>query len=371
MTRPAFSTARRIVVKVGSALLQSGPDTIISIADDISALMKDGKQVVLVSSGAIALGRPRLGLDKSELSLEQKQAAAAAGQPVLVQAWENAFAAHDRVTAQALITLEITESRRHWLNARSTLNTLLDYGVIPIVNENDTVATDEIRYGDNDRLAARVAQLVGADLLVLLSDIEGMYDSDPRNNPDARLMAEIETITPAIHAMASDANAQSGVGTGGMKTKIIAAEMATASGCATLIGPGAVAHPVSRLKNKTCGSFFHPAQSSSKAREQWIAGALDPKGDIRIDAGAEKALQGGKSLLPVGVMSISGNFERGDTVQITNQAGQLIARGVASYDASEARRILGRKTSEIDSILGYRRTASLVHTDDIVLVQNY
>ncbi|MDG1418456.1 MAG: glutamate 5-kinase [Maricaulis sp.] len=370
MTRPAFTAARRIVIKAGSAIVDGQSPACAAIANDIAYLRATGVDVVLVSSGAIALGCPRLGINRDgetdRLSLEQKQAAAAAGQPALIQAWEQAFAAHNITTAQALITLDVTESRRRWLNARATLNTLLGYGAIPIVNENDTVATDEIRYGDNDRLAARVAQLIGADLLVLLSDIEGLYDADPRSDPAARLIGDIPTIDASIHAMAGDA--VSSVGTGGMKTKILAAEMAASSGCATAISLGSVEKPVLRLASKSCGSWFHPSQSTASAREQWIAGSLNPVGKICVDDGAASAVLQGKSLLPIGAISIDGKFERGDTVQITNAGGKLIARGISAYDAADARRILGRQTGEIEAILGYRRSAALVHTDDIVLV---
>ncbi|WP_417482692.1 glutamate 5-kinase [Maricaulis sp.] len=367
MTRPGFDAARCIVVKVGSSLLQSGPSVIDAIADDIASLAGQNRRVVLVSSGAVALGRPRLGLDAGSLTLEQKQAAAAAGQPVLIGEWERAFARHGRPTAQALLTLDVTESRRHWLNARATLNTLLDLGAVPVVNENDTIATDEIRYGDNDRLAARVAQLIGADLLVLLSDIDGLFDHDPRTHPGARRIGEIERIDAAIHAMAGGANTETGVGTGGMRSKILAAEIATVSGCATAIGPGAAARPVLGLAQQECGSWFHPTGSTVSARAAWIAGAHSPNGEIRIDAGAASALQAGKSLLPVGTIAIEGHFERGDAVRITGPDGAAIARGVSGYDASEARRICGCKSSEVEALLGYRRAAALVHADDIVL----
>jgi len=367
VTRPGFDAVRCIVVKVGSSLLQSGPSVIDAIADDIASLAGQKKRVVLVSSGAVALGRPRLGLGGGSLTLEQKQAAAAAGQPVLIGEWERAFARHGRATAQALLTLDVTESRRHWLNARATLHTLLDLGAIPVVNENDTVATDEIRYGDNDRLAARVAQLVGADLLVLLSDIEGLFDHDPRTHPEAALVGEVERIDASIHAMAGDANALTGVGTGGMRSKILAAEIATASGCATAIGPGAAIRPILRLQQADCGSWFHPTGSAVSARAAWIAGAHSPNGEIHIDAGAASALQAGKSLLPVGAVAITGQFERGDAVRIIGPDGAAIARGVSGYDASDARRICGCRTGDIEALLGYRRAAALVHADDIVL----
>ncbi|WP_417484459.1 glutamate 5-kinase [Maricaulis salignorans] len=367
VTRRGFDAARCIVVKVGSSLLQSGPSVIDAIADDIASLAGQGKRIVLVSSGAVALGRPRLGLGSGSLTLEQKQAAAAAGQPVLVGEWERTFARHGRATAQALLTLDVTESRRHWLNARATLHTLLDLGAIPVVNENDTIATDEIRYGDNDRLAARVAQLVGADLLVLLSDIEGLFDRDPRCHPEARLVPEIHRIDASIHAMAGDANKLTGVGTGGMRSKILAAEIAAASGCATIIGSGSARTPILRLSQTGCGSWFHPTGSAVSARAAWIAGAHSPNGEIRIDAGAASALQAGKSLLPVGAIAVDGHFERGDAVRIIGPDGTAIARGVSGYDASDARRICGCKTAEIEALLGYRRASALVHADDIVL----
>lgn len=369
MTRTALSSARRIVVKVGSALLRADSAVISAIASEIAALMGAGVDVILVSSGAVAMGRSRLGLADGHLTLEQKQAAAAAGQPVLVNAWEAAFAAHDRSTAQALITLDVTESRRRWLNARATLNTLLEYGLVPIVNENDTVATDEIRYGDNDRLAARVAQLAGADLLVLLSDVDGVYTADPRHDPAARKLDSITEITPDIHALAGEANSAAGVGTGGMRTKILAAEMAAQSGCGTLIGRGSAQGPLTQFDQDQAGTYIQPAQSASKAREAWIAGSLSPNGQIHIDAGAAKALRAGKSLLPVGVTRIAGQFERGDTVSIIDADGAVLARGVSAYDVQDAHRIQGCQTDAIESILGFRRAAALVHADDIVLSQ--
>lgn len=366
MTRQRLSTARRIVVKVGSALLRDAPGAFRSIASDMCALADRGIQPVLVSSGAVAMGRPRLGLESGALSLEQKQAAAAAGQPVLVQAWESAFAAHDRKTAQALITLDVTESRRRWLNARATLDTLLGYGAIPVVNENDTVATDEIRYGDNDRLAARVAQLIGADILVLLSDVDGLFDRDPRTYANARLLTEIDKIDSSIHAMAGGANTESAVGSGGMRTKILAAEIAAESGCATLIADGRHEHPVLRLDEPAHGTWFAPARSSRKARENWIAGSLG-EGAVRIDAGAARALQNGNSLLAVGVRSVEGEFERGETVRILDADGSLLGRGICAYDAADTRRIQGCRSEHIEEVLGYSRAAALIHVDDIVL----
>ncbi|WP_300530408.1 glutamate 5-kinase [Maricaulis sp.] len=371
MSRPDLQTAGRIVVKIGSTLLQAGAPIINAIARDVATLCETGSQCVIVSSGAVALGRPRLGLASQTLSLEQKQAAAAAGQPVLVNTWEQAFAAHGRSTAQALLTLDVTDNRRRWLNARATLDTLLELGAIPIVNENDTVATDEIRYGDNDRLAARVAQLIGAECLVLLSDIDGLYNADPRTHPDAERIAEITRIDDTVRAMAGGANTAAGAGTGGMRSKIMAAEIATASGCSVIIGDGRKTSPVARLAGSECGSLFSPAVSAASARERWISGAASPHGEIMIDAGALQALRAGKSLLAVGVVAIKGQFMRGDTVRITDADGHTLARGVSAYDAADATRIAGRRTEEIEAILGYRRTAALVHADDLVLEQQF
>lgn len=355
------------MIKAGSTLLQAGPAVLDAIAADIAALHGRGIRIVVVSSGAVALGRPRLGLTQPVLSLEQKQAAAAAGQPRLVAAWERALEPHGLVAAQALMTLDVTENRRSWLNARATLNTLMELGAIPVVNENDTIATDEIRYGDNDRLAARVAQLVGADLLVLLSDIDGLYDADPRHNPQARRIAEIAAIDDGVRAMAGGANAAAAVGTGGMRTKILAAELAGRSGCATAISLGTAAQPVLSLRRADRGSWFHPARSAASARESWISGAVSPAGEIHVDAGAARALLSGKSLLPVGVTSIAGRFERGDTVRVVDPQGITIGRGVCAYSAEDARRIAGRRTDEIEARLGYRRAAALIHVDDLVL----
>jgi glutamate 5-kinase len=355
------------VIKAGSSLLQAGPAVLDAIAGDIAALHGRGVRVVVVSSGAVALGRPRLGLVQPVLLLEQKQAAAAAGQPRLIAAWERALEPHGLAVAQALMTLDVTENRRSWLNARATLNTLMDLGAIPVVNENDTIATDEIRYGDNDRLAARVAQLVGADLLVLLSDIDGLYDADPRHEPAAQRIAEIPVIDETIHAMAGEANASAAVGTGGMRTKILAAELAGRTGCATAIALGTAVEPVLGLRRADHGSWFHPARSAASARENWISGAVSPAGEIRVDAGAARALLAGKSLLPVGVIAVAGRFERGETVRILDPDGHTIGRGVCAYSAEDARRIAGCRSEDIEARLGYRRAAALIHVDDLVL----
>ena len=362
-----FDAARCVVVKAGSSLLQAGPAVIQPIADDVAALRARGVDVILVSSGAVALGRSRLGLPPGTLTLEQKQAAAAAGQPRLLSAWDTALSPHGVETAQALITLDVTESRRSWLNARATLQTLLELGAVPVVNENDTIATDEIRYGDNDRLAARVAQLAGADILVLLSDVDGLYDADPRKDPAARKLHRIDRIDANIHAMAGSANAEAAVGTGGMRTKVMAAELAGSAGCATVIASGSSPRPVCGLTDPDRGSWFTPARSAASARERWIAGVESPNGEIRIDAGAAAALRAGKSLLPVGVTGVHGQFARGDTVRITGPDGALIARGGCAYDYSDATRIAGCHSEEVEARLGYRRTAALIHAADLVL----
>jgi glutamate 5-kinase len=370
MTPRDLGTARGVVVKVGSSLIQAGDPVMGAIADDIITLREGGARVTLVSSGAVALGRDRLGLPAGTLSLEQKQAAAATGQPRLLDLWESAFAPHGVATAQALLTLDVTESRRSWLNARATLSTLMDLGALPIVNENDTIATDEIRYGDNDRLAARVAQLTGAELLVLLSDVDALYDADPRRHPDAQAQHDVPVINAHIQAMAGRANAERGVGTGGMRTKIMAAELAGASGCSTAIAIGTARHPILSLSRANHGSWFHPANSSTSARERWISGVVSPNGALRIDAGAVGALRDGKSLLPVGVTAVDGQFERGDTIRILGPQGELVARGVTAYGADEARQLAGCRSDEAEDRLGYRRAAALVHTDDIVRVSS-
>ncbi|WP_323760961.1 glutamate 5-kinase [Maricaulis sp.] len=368
MTRPGFEAARCIVVKAGSSLLQAGDPVIAAIVSDIVALRALGKRVILVSSGAVALGRTRLNLAPGILSLEQKQAAAATGQPLLIRLWERAFSAHNTITAQALVTLDVTENRRSWLNARATLSTLLDFGAVPIVNENDTIATDELRYGDNDRLAARVAQLIGADLLVLLSDVEALHDADPRLVPGAPVINDIPVIDDRIRLMAGDANASAGVGTGGMRTKILAAELAGSSGCATAVASGFLPSPLMSLGSDQHGTWFHPSRSVVSARERWIAGVVSRNGAVRVDAGAAAALAEGKSLLPVGVLSVEGLFERGETIRILGPDGEALARGVAGYSASDARRIAGCRSEEAESRLGYRRSAALIHADDIVRI---
>jgi glutamate 5-kinase len=367
-----LADARRIVVKIGSSLLvdsttgAANARWMASLADDVAALRRRGAQVLIVSSGAVALGRRGLGL-KGKLRLEEKQAAAAAGQSRLMRAWEEAFAPHDIVVAQALLTPDDTERRRRWLNARATLETLLALGACPIVNENDTVATQEIRYGDNDRLAARVAQMISADALILLSDVDGLYTADPRIVPNAEHLVEVRAITPEIEAMAGGVNAAAGVGSGGMRTKIEAAKIALPAGCAVAITLGAAAHPLQRLADGARATWFLPIGEAKAAYKTWIAGALTAHGAMIVDAGAARALAQGKSLLPAGVLAILGDFEKGDAVRILDAGGREIGRGIARYDSADAEKIKGLKSDAIEAALGYADGAVLVHADDLAL----
>jgi glutamate 5-kinase len=376
MTSP-LSSARRVVIKVGSSLLinqETGKPheaRFAAIAADAAKLRAEGKAIVIVSSGAVALGRRALGLKAGKLRLEEKQAAAAAGQPKLMRAWEDALGKHDAPVAQALLTFYDTEQRRRWLNARATMETLLERGAVTIVNENDTVATDEIRYGDNDRLAARVAQMLGADVLVLLSDIDGLYDADPRANPNARHIPEVAALTPDIVAMAGGANTSAGVGSGGMATKIDAARIAMTAGCSTLITLGthaSAAGPIAAVAAGAKGTWFLANLSPESARRKWLAGALRASGSVRVDAGASKALLAGKSLLAAGVIAVVGKFERGDAVDVIDPNGKSIARGVSAYSSEDATRLIGRKSEEFEAILGYRGRPALIHVDDMVLI---
>lgn len=365
-----LSSAKRVVVKIGSALLVESTSGLPArawlktLAADIAAMREAGQQVLLVSSGAIALGRTALGLERA-FRLEHKQAAAAVGQARLIDAYQEAFAPHSITVAQALLTADDTERRRRWLNARATLETVLDLGAIPIINENDTVATAEIRYGDNDRLAARVAQMIGADLLILLSDIDGLYESDPRSKPDARFIAEVHEITPAIEAMAGGAGA---LGSGGMRTKVEAARIATSAGCAVAITRGATDHPLAALRDGARATWFHPHSTPLAAYKAWIAGTLTPRGSLIVDEGAMVALRAGKSLLASGVREIRGAFEKGDAVRIQTLEGVEIARGLIRYDADDAQKIRGLKSAEIAPVLGYDAGPALVHADDLVLI---
>jgi glutamate 5-kinase len=367
MTSP-LATAKRIVVKIGSALLvgadgQPARAWLEALADDVVAARKAGQGVVIVSSGAIALGRRVLNLART-LRLEEKQAAAAAGQARLLGAYEEAFARHGVPVAQALLTPDDTERRRRWLNARATLETLLELGAVPVINENDTVATAEIRYGDNDRLAARAAQMISADVLILLSDIDGLYERDPRADAGAPFVPEVREITPAIEAMAGGAGA---LGSGGMRTKIEAAKIAARAGCAVAITRGAELKPLTRLMAGARATWFLPHASPQAAYKAWIGGHLAPQGELVIDAGAAAALRAGKSLLPAGVTEVRGAFEKGDAVRIMSVDGVEIARGLARYDAADAAKIKGMRSSAIADALGYAAGAALVHADDLVL----
>ncbi|MGZ3313946.1 MAG: glutamate 5-kinase [Caulobacteraceae bacterium] len=368
-----LSAARRIVIKVGSALVVDGetgePDRawLGALVADAARLTRRGQQVLIVSSGAVALGRRRLRLPPRALDLPAKQAAAAAGQGLLMRAWEEAFEPYGLQAAQVLLTRDDTETRRRWLNARATMETLLGLGVIPVVNENDTVATEEIRYGDNDRLAARVAQMIGADLLVLLSDIDGLYTADPRGDPDARHIPLVQELTPEIEAMAGGSNATAGVGVGGMATKLTAARIAQGAGCATLITLGKRPAPLQAVEDGAPATLFEPSQSPSAAYKSWIAGSLAPQGSVTVDAGAVTALKAGKSLLPAGVRKVDGRFGKGDAVLVLDPAGREVGRGLSRYDAAEAEKIMGLRSDAIEGVLGYTEGPTLIHADDLAL----
>jgi glutamate 5-kinase len=369
--RSEWAKARRIVVKIGSSLLvdrasgQLKSAWLDSLADDVAELIGAGKQAIIVSSGAIALGRHVLALPKGPLALEQSQAAAAVGQISLASAYQAVFKTRGLTAAQILLTLGDTEERRRYLNARQTIDTLLAERAVPVVNENDTVATSEIRYGDNDRLSARVASMMSADCLVLLSDVDGLYSGPPDSDPSARRIEEVRQITPQIEAMAGSAGSE--LSRGGMVTKIEAAKIAISSGTNMAIASGKVAHPLRLLSEGGPCTWFLAPSDPVTARKRWIAGRLEPKGSIEIDAGAEKALLSGKSLLPAGVTKVEGAFERGDAVIIRAADGRELGRGLVAYARADAARIIGKKSKEIVAILGYEGRAALVHRDDMVL----
>lgn len=366
-----LTAARRVVVKVGSALLV-GPDGaahgawLADFAGDVARLRARGQQVLIVSSGAVALGRRRLGLGRRALTLPEKQAAAAAGQSALMRAWEEALGPHGLACAQVLLTRDDTEVRRRWLNARATVETLLALGVVPVINENDTVVTEEIRVGDNDRLSARVAQLVGAEALVLLSDVEGLYTADPRRDPTATLIPRVSRLTPEIEAMAGGANAAAGVGTGGMATKLEAARIGAQAGCATIITLGTRAAPLAAIEAGAPATVVEPATTSRAAYKAWIAGSLAPAGALTVDAGAAAAVQRGKSLLAAGVRAVEGRFGKGECVRVLGPEGREIGRGLVRYDASDAARICGLKSESIEATLGYT-SGPVIHADDLAL----
>jgi glutamate 5-kinase len=370
----ALGRARRLVVKIGSALVAHGQTGsahrtwLADFAGDLSRLRARGQQVIIVTSGAVALGRRRLGLRRLALNLAESQAAAAAGQSALMRAWEEALEPKGLSAAQVLLTPDDTEVRRRFLNARATMETLLTLGVVPIVNENDTVATEELRYGDNDRLAARVAQMVGADLLVLLSDVDGLYTSDPRLDRRARRVPLVKQLSPEIEAMAGGANAGPGVGSGGMATKLAAARIAAAAGCATLIALGETTRPLAAIEAGAPCTLLEASITPVAAYKAWIAGALSPQGALIADPGAVRALRAGKSLLAAGVVAVEGRFGKGDAVVVRDGAGAEIARGLARYDHGEAARIVGRRSEAIAHALGYN-AGPLIHADDLVLSQ--
>lgn len=361
--------ARRIVIKTGSALVTT-PDGATraawlgQLASDIKRLKDRGQEVIWVSSGAVALGRPFL---PSADNLNQKQAAAALGQPRLMAAITEAFLPHGLQAAQALLTLGDTENRRRWLNARATLTTLLASGAIPLINENDTVATDEIRYGDNDRLAARVAQMVSADVLVLLSDVDGLYTADPRRDPDAEHIPELTSLSTDVLAMAGTANATAGVGSGGMVTKLAAAEIAHRAGCATVITLGDRPQPIGAIEAGERASWILPNETPVSARQAWLRGHLTPEGELTVDAGAADAIQKGASLLPVGVVNVIGRFDKGAPLSLRGPDGRLLGKGLSAYGSSDIDRIKGLQSEETATVLGYAGRPAIIHRDDLVL----
>mgnify|MGYP001820188693 CR=1 FL=1 len=370
MAALSLADFKRLVIKVGSSLLvddngELNRAWLDTLAHDLAALQKDKHELIVVSSGAIAIGSSVLGINKRRARLEELQAAAAAGQVQLVHAYQEALGRHSIAAAQVLLTPEDTENRRRFLNARGTLGRLIDGSVIPIVNENDTVATDEIRYGDNDRLAARVAQLVMADALVLLSDVDGFYTADPATDDQAEHIPVVTRITDTMQAMAGET--RSDVGSGGMATTVQAARIATHAGCSTIIASGQIEHPLNALSTGARCTIFRPQGTPAAARKQWLAGALKVRGEMAIDRGAVGALQNGKSLLPVGVVGVSGSFRRGDVVRISGPDGTELGRGLAEYSDQEALRIVGCRSEEIEAKLGYRGRAEMVHRDGLVL----
>ena len=364
--------SRRLVVKIGSALfidqdtgaLDSG--WLEALCRDVAWLRESGKEIVLVSSGAVALGARELDIDARRARLEDNQAAAAAGQILLAHAYHEVLRKVGLPTAQVLLTLDDSESRRRYLNACRTLLSLLARGAVPVVNENDTVATQELRYGDNDRLAARVAQMVSADCMVLLSDVDGLYTRDPQLHHDAEHVPEVAGIDERIRGMAGGPG--SAHGSGGMHTKLDAARIAIGAGCRMAIASGRVRRPLKSLCDGDRATWFLPTATPATARKQWIAGTLKPKGSVRVDAGAERALAAGRSLLPAGVTGVDGSFERGDAVRVVNGTGTELGRGLIGYSSDEARAIAGRQSESIASVLGYRGRDEMIHRDDLVLI---
>ena len=373
MSGRVLSTFRRLVVKVGSSLLVDDQgalnrDWLEKLAEDIAALAREGHEILVVSSGAIAIGSSVIGINKKRARLEDLQAAAAAGQVQLVHAYQEALRSHDISVAQVLLTPDDTEDRRRFLNARRTFGKLIERSVIPVINENDTVATTEICYGDNDRLAARIAQLVMADALVLLSDVDGFYTADPGADENAEHIPIVTSIDSDTLAMAGET--RSDVGTGGMATKVQAASIATHAGCSTIIASGVIPHPLKALNEGARCTVFRATATPAAARKQWLAGLLEVSGELHIDQGAAKALRDGSSLLPVGVAKVIGNFRRGDVIALKDLSGVQIGRGLAEYSADDATRLVGVRSDQIENVLGYRERATMVHRDELVLFDN-
>ncbi len=375
MTAKAQSTdlaaGRRVVVKIGSDLLVDDERGTVrrhwleALAEDLAACRGRGQELVIVSSGAIAVGRRPLGFADGDLRLEEKQAAAATGMVRLAHAYHETLEKHGMTVAQVLLTLADNDDRRRYINARNTLDALLRAGAVPLINENDTVATDEIRFGDNDCLAARVAAMIGADTLVLLSNVDGLYTADPLTDKDARLIPEVRDITPEIEALAGPV--ATGYGSGGMVTKLAAAKAALGAGCRMVIADGSALHPLKRIEDGAPCTWFLPSATPRTARKRWIAGTLRPAGTITVDDGALQALEKGKSLLPAGVIAAEGDFQRGDAVIVKGPGGREVARGLTAYSAADARRIMGHKSGEIEGLLGYRGRDEMIHRDDLVL----
>ena len=368
-TKNPLLKANRLVLKIGSSLLvnettgQVKNTWLNALADDILTARERGQQIIIVTSGAVAVGRRALGLPAGKLLLPQKQAAAAVGQIRLAHYYQEVLAERGLNVAQILLTLDDSEDRKRYLNARNTLNTLLDIGTIPVINENDTVATSEIKVGDNDRLAARVAQMASADALVIFSDIEGLYTANPRKDPTAKLIPVVEKLTPEIEAMADGAG--SSVGTGGMATKLMAARLCMEAGCDMAIALGSELHPLTRMEKTGKGTWFLADKTPISARKAWIGGAIKPRGTLVLDAGAVKALDKGKSLLPAGIKAVKGNFERGDAVVLEDETGLFLGKGLTAYNAKDAKAIAGKHSNEIESILGYHGPDEIIHRDDL------
>ncbi|NVJ93396.1 MAG: glutamate 5-kinase [Methylocystaceae bacterium] len=367
----ALKDGKRIVIKIGSALLVDAEQGAVhrkwleTLASDIADARARGQEIVVVTSGAIAVGRRYLDLPAGGLRLDEKQAAAACGNIRLAHAYQDVLGHHKITVAQILVTLEDSENRRRYINARNTIETLLKLGAVPLINENDSVATDEIRFGDNDRLAARVAAMISADTLVLFSDIDGLYTADPSKDKTAEFIPVVKTITPEIEAMAG--GSASNVGSGGMTTKLAAAKIALNAGCRMVITKGERAHPVKALEEGAKATWFLPDATPKNARKQWISGSLKPVGRVMVDAGCVKALLAGKSLLPIGVKEVIGTFERGEAVQVIGPDGEIVARGLMAYGAEDAKKIVGVKSSDIEAMLGYQGRDVMIHRDDLVL----